>query len=56
MNLGTELWRSTTTYHGDHLVVTPPPGGTTETLWVDVFGNTTLRQQHTTVGIRTRCG
>jgi RHS repeat-associated protein len=43
----TELWRSTNTYGGDHVDVTPPAGGTPTTSIVDAAGRTTeLRQHH----------
>jgi RHS repeat-associated protein len=40
INAGTELWRSTTTDHGDHAVTVPPAGGQVVT-WTDVFDKTT---------------
>ncbi|GIH19291.1 type IV secretion protein Rhs [Rugosimonospora africana] len=39
MNAGTELWRTTTTDHGDHSVTVPPAGGQVVT-WTDVFDKT----------------
>lgn len=44
---GTEQWRTTTTYHGDRVDVTPPPGGTATTTVTNARGQTTeLRQYH----------
>ncbi|MEU5783173.1 RHS repeat-associated core domain-containing protein [Micromonospora lupini] len=42
-----EKWRTSTTYHGDHVDTTPPTGGTATTVWTDVLGRTSkLRQYH----------
>ncbi|RZQ62296.1 RHS repeat-associated core domain-containing protein [Amycolatopsis suaedae] len=42
---GQEQWRTTTSHHGDHTVVTPPRGGTVVETHTDVRGRTTeLRQ------------
>jgi len=44
---GVEQWRSSTTYGGDRVSVTPPPGGTATTTITDVRGQATeLRQYH----------
>jgi RHS repeat-associated protein len=48
--LSAELWRTTTTYGGDHVTVTPPAGAQPSTVFSDVRGNTTLRQQHRSGG------
>jgi RHS repeat-associated protein len=42
---GGELWRSTTTDHGDHTVTVPPTGGQVLT-WTDVFDKTTKVQDY----------
>ena len=45
--LGLELWRTSSTYGGDHVDVTPPAGGTATTTYTDARGNTTkLLQYH----------
>ncbi|WP_203923019.1 RHS repeat-associated core domain-containing protein [Rugosimonospora africana] len=44
-SLGTELWRTTTTDHGDHTVSVPPAGGQMVT-WTDVFDNATKVQNY----------
>ncbi|GHJ48892.1 hypothetical protein Cs7R123_62340 [Catellatospora sp. TT07R-123] len=54
---GQELWRTTTTYGGDRVNVTPPTGGTATTTLVDAQQRTTeLRRYHdpATVGQDTR--
>jgi RHS repeat-associated protein len=45
-----ELWRTTIEYSGDHVTTTPPAGAAPVTIWSDVRGNTTLRQEHLTGG------
>jgi RHS repeat-associated protein len=45
MNAGTELWRTTTTDHGDHTVTVPPAGGQVVT-WTDLFDKTTKVQNY----------
>lgn len=40
-SLGTEEWRTSTAYGGDHTDTTPPAGGTASTTYVDARGNTT---------------
>ncbi len=46
---GTEKWHSSTTYHGDHVDVTPPAGATPTTSWADARGRkTALWQYHGT--------
>lgn len=47
---GSELWRTTTSYHGDRTMTTPPDGAAPVTVWSDVRGNPTLRQEHLTGG------
>ncbi|HEY2670856.1 MAG TPA: RHS repeat-associated core domain-containing protein, partial [Rugosimonospora sp.] len=42
---GTELWRTTTTDHGDHTVTVPPSGGQVVE-WSDVFDKTTKVQNY----------
>ena len=44
-SLGTELWRTTIGYHGDHTVTTPPSGGQ-EVTWTDVSDRTTKTQNY----------
>jgi RHS repeat-associated protein len=44
-SLGSELWRTTTTDHGDHTVTVPPSGGQVVT-WTDVFDKTTKVQSY----------
>lgn len=39
--LGTEKWRTTTTYNGDSTLVIPPQGGTVTQTYVDARGHTT---------------
>ncbi|GIG88574.1 type IV secretion protein Rhs [Plantactinospora endophytica] len=40
-----EMWATVTTYHGDHVEVTPPSGGTPTATYTDALGQTTeLRQ------------
>ncbi|WP_460847784.1 RHS repeat-associated core domain-containing protein [Phytohabitans suffuscus] len=41
-----EKWRTTTSYHGDHVNTTPPVGGTATTVWVDARGNTSKLWQY----------
>ncbi|MCZ7423706.1 hypothetical protein O7605_29785 [Verrucosispora sp. WMMA2121] len=44
---GIEKWRTSTTYHGDHVATTPPDGGIPTSTWTDALGRTTeLRQYH----------
>jgi RHS repeat-associated protein len=44
---GTEKWRTTTSYGGDRVSITPPAGGTATTTLTDARGRTTeLRQYH----------
>lgn len=43
---GTERWRTTTSYQGDRIDVTPPPGGTAATKIVDARGQTTELRQY----------
>jgi RHS repeat-associated protein len=43
---GTERWRTTTAYRGDHVDVTPPAGGTATSTWTDARGRTTKLQQY----------
>ncbi|MCW2541934.1 MAG: hypothetical protein JWN95_3659, partial [Frankiales bacterium] len=46
-SLGTEKWRTTTVYGGDHVDVTPPAGGTATTTYIDARGQTSsLKQYH----------
>lgn len=46
-NQGVEKWRTTTTYGGDRVNVTPPQGGAATTAVADAQGRTTeLRQYH----------
>lgn len=45
--LGTEKWRTTTSYGGDRISVDPPTGGTPTTTVFDVDGQTTMLMQHT---------
>jgi YD repeat-containing protein len=46
-----QLWRTTIDYLGDHTTTTTPPAGAAPvTIWSDVRGNTTLRQEHLTGG------
>lgn len=55
-SLGTEQWRTSTTYGGDHTDTTPPSGGTASTIYVDARGHTTqLLEYHggTPTGIGT---
>lgn len=49
---GFEKWRTSTSYTGDTVSVTPPAGGTPTTTTTDVFGRTTAITQHlgTTIG------
>ncbi|MFG1625395.1 RHS repeat-associated core domain-containing protein [Kribbella sp. NPDC049227] len=42
---GAELWRTTTSYHGDHTVEVSPTGGQTVT-WTDVHDKNTLVQNY----------
>ncbi|GLX99506.1 polymorphic toxin-type HINT domain-containing protein [Herbidospora sp. NBRC 101105] len=52
-----EKWKTTTTYGGDHVTVTPPAGGTPTTTYTDARGLTTELHQHKSVGYdRTRYG
>jgi len=37
---GTEKWRTTNAYRGDHVDTTPPTGGTATTTYLDARGNT----------------
>ncbi|HEV2885884.1 MAG TPA: RHS repeat-associated core domain-containing protein [Jatrophihabitans sp.] len=47
MDNATELWRTTTSYGGDRINVTPPAGGTATSTITDARGRTTqLRQYH----------
>ncbi|SBT48270.1 RHS repeat-associated core domain-containing protein [Micromonospora auratinigra] len=41
-----EKWRTSTTYHGDHVDTTPPVGGTATTTWTDPQGQTTKLWQY----------
>jgi RHS repeat-associated protein len=44
-----EKWRTSTTYHGDHVDTTPPEGDMATTVWTDARGNTSkLWQYHGT--------
>ncbi|MFC4851874.1 polymorphic toxin-type HINT domain-containing protein [Actinophytocola glycyrrhizae] len=43
---GTEKWRSTTTYGGDRVTVTPPEGGTPVTTITDARGRKTELHEH----------
>ncbi|MEU7874783.1 RHS repeat-associated core domain-containing protein [Dactylosporangium sp. NPDC049140] len=42
---GSELWRTTSTDHGDHTVTVPPTGGQVVT-WTDAFDKTTKTQDY----------
>ncbi|WP_051837657.1 RHS repeat protein [Streptomyces sp. NRRL F-2580] len=44
---GTETKRTTTSYTGDTITVSPPPGGTTSTTVVDALGRTIETKQYT---------
>ena len=43
---GVEKWRTTTTYSGDRVHITPPAGGTATTTITDVQGRTTALRQY----------
>lgn len=44
-SFGVEKWRSTTSYHGNRIDHTPPPGGTPTKVHVDARGRTTQLHQ-----------
>lgn len=45
--MGSETWRTSTAYGGDHVDITPPTGATATTTYTDARGKTTeLRQYH----------
>ena len=47
LKLNVEQWRTTTTYGGDHVDVTPPAGGTATSTFTDARGQiTALHQYH----------
>ncbi|HEY2041210.1 MAG TPA: hypothetical protein VGH11_00945, partial [Jatrophihabitans sp.] len=41
-----EVWRTSYSYGGDHVDLTPPAGGTPSTTWTDARGNTTKLAQY----------
>ncbi|NES16559.1 RHS repeat-associated core domain-containing protein [Micromonospora sp. PPF5-17] len=43
---GTEKWRTTTTYNGERVSITPPAGGTATTTLSDAQGRTTTLRQY----------
>ena len=44
---GVARWHATQAFHGDHVDVTPPPGGTSTTVYTNARGQVTeLRQYH----------
>jgi len=43
---GEVLWRSTTTYHGDHVDQTPPAGGTATSTYYDARGRTVANREY----------
>ncbi|MEU6172770.1 polymorphic toxin-type HINT domain-containing protein [Streptantibioticus parmotrematis] len=44
--LGTETWRTTTSYGGDVTTTVPPAGGTAQSVFTDARGNTSAQYQY----------
>lgn len=47
---GQQRWETTTSYGGDRITLTPPPGGTATTTITDARGRTTEQRQHNPTG------